>query len=325
MVNETQHHYSARKALRVVFAGTPDFACTALESLLASRHEVIAVLTQPDKPAGRGLKVRAPEVKILAQQYRLPIYQPTSLKDTTVIEVLQQLKPDVIVVAAYGLLIPANILSLPRLGCVNIHPSLLPRWRGAAPIQRTIFAGDSITGVTIMQMDLGLDTGPILLQQRYVMDPDETSQTLHDALAKLGASALVTALDLLAEDKLPPQPQNNEETTYAQKISKEEALIDWREPAIEIEHTIRAFNPWPVAYTSWRGQHLRVWHAKAIAEPHQATPRTLIRASREGIDIATGDGLLRLLSVQLPGGKVLSVNDFYNAKHHELTIGEHFI
>ena len=229
------------------------------------------------------------------------------------------------VVAAYGLLVPMSVLSLPRLGCINIHPSLLPRWRGAAPIQRAIFAGDSITGVTIMQMDQGLDTGPILLQHQYVMEPDETSQTLHDQLAKLGAQALLDTLDLLVNDKIEPMPQDNNLTTYAHKISKEEALIDWMQPAVELECEVRAFNPWPIAYTTWRNQNLRVWKAKAIAKKHDAEPRTLVNASREGIDIVTGDGVLRLLAVQLPGGKVLSIADFYNARHTELIVGEHFL
>ena len=312
-------------SLKVIFAGTPDFAAVALEALLNSSHQVIAVYTQPDRPAGRGLKLTPSPVKELALTYQIPVYQPKSLKETNEVDLIAQLKADVMVVAAYGMLLPAAVLGLPRLGCVNIHPSLLPRWRGAAPIQRTIYAGDAITGVSIMQMDQGLDTGPVFLQRQYVLDAEETSQTLHDELAIVGAKALIETLDLLAQLAIHPKPQDNSLTTYAHKISKEEALIDWTLPAVELEQTVRAFNPWPIAYTSWHGQNLRIWRAKAIARDHDVAPRTLLHASHEGIDIATGKGVLRLLQVQLPGGKVLPVTDFYNARHADLLVGEHFL
>lgn len=312
-------------AMKIIFAGTPSFAEIALEELLHSSHQIVAVYTQPDKPAGRGLKVKPSPVKALAETYHLPIYQPKTLKDSYEQERLANFQADVMVVAAYGLLLPQAVLQLPKWGCINIHPSLLPRWRGAAPIQRTIYAGDTVTGVTIMQMDQGLDTGPMLLQEKYKLEADETSQTLHDKLAKLGAKALIVALDQLAQGQLQAIPQDHAQATYAHKISKEEALIDWLRPAIALEREIRAFNPWPVAYTSWHEQSLRIWEAKALAETTTATPRTILHASREGIDIATGKGILRLLEVQLPGGKKISVADFYNAKQHELIIGEHFI
>ncbi len=312
-------------SLKIIFAGTPTFAAVALEALLQSSHQLVAVYTQPDKPSGRGLKVLPSPVKELALMYQLPVYQPISLKGSYEQETLANFKADVMVVAAYGMLLPAPVLTIPRLGCVNIHPSLLPRWRGAAPIQRSIFAGDTITGVTIMQMDQGLDTGPMLLQRQYVMDPDETSQTLHDNLAKVGAEALIQTLDLLAQSKLKKQIQDNSLATYANKITKEEALIDWEQPAIELEHQVRAFNPWPVAYTSWKGQSLRIWNARSIAKEHQASPRTILRADRNGIDVATGNGVLRLLQVQLPGKKAMSITDFYNARQHELKEGEKFI
>ncbi len=304
--------------MKIIFAGTPEFAAVALKALIDSPHEIVAVYTQPDRPSGRGLKLTPSLVKTLALAHQLPVFQPASLKEGIEQEKLAKLNADVMVVAAYGLLLPAAVLGIPRLGCINIHPSLLPRWRGAAPIQRTIFAGDTETGVAIMQMDVGLDTGPVLLQKKYKLAEDETSQTLHDKLAVIGAEALLETLTLLEQNKVSPQPQDNANTTYADKISKEEAIIDWTRPAIELEREIRAFNPWPVAYTSWQQQNLRVWRAKALQEITNKSPRSIVRASKEGIDVATGEGVLRLLQLQLPGGKVLPVSDFYNAHRDKL-------
>ncbi len=309
--------------MKIIFAGTPAFAEFALKALLASPHDIVAVYTQPDRPAGRGLKMTASPVKLLAQANQLPVYQPASLKAEQ--KQLAELQADVMVVAAYGLLLPPAVLAIPRLGCVNIHPSLLPRWRGAAPIQRTLFAGDKETGVTIMQMEAGLDTGPVLLQRRYTISKDETSKTLHDRLAVIGAEALIETLALLEQDTLQPVAQDNAAATYADKISKEEALLDWTRPAVELENEIRAFNPWPVAYTNWKDQHVRIWLAQALQEVCQQEPRTIVRASRDGIDIATGNGVLRLMQIQLPGGKVQSVTDFYNSHREMLILGEHFI
>jgi methionyl-tRNA formyltransferase len=311
--------------MKIIFAGTPAFAEFALQALIRSPHEIVAVYTQPDRPSGRGLKVTPSPVKTLALTHHLPVHQPVSLKGETEQKEMAALQADVMVVAAYGLLLPAAVLSIPAFGCINIHPSLLPRWRGAAPIQRTLFAGDKETGVTIMQMDAGLDTGPMLLQKHYTIAADETSKTLHDKLAVIGAEALIETLTLLEQGKLQPQVQDNSLATYANKISKEEALIDWSRPAVELENEIRAFNPWPVAYTSWKAQSLRIWLAKATGETSQAEPRTIIRASRDGIDVATGAGVLRLLQLQLPGGKTQAVADFYNAHREQLIIGEHLI
>lgn len=312
-------------SLNIIFAGTPAFAAVALKALIDSPHHILAVFTQPDRKAGRGLKVTESPVKELALAAQLPVYQPASLKDSADQEQIARLKPDVLVVAAYGMLLPAAVLSIPRLGCVNIHPSLLPRWRGAAPIQRTIFAGDKKTGVTIMLMDEGLDTGPILMQRECAMDDNETSQTLHDKLAIIGAVTLIDTLNLLADNKIQPIKQDNALTTYANKISKEEALIDWAQPALELEWEVRAFYPWPIAYTTWKDQPLRIWQAKAVTGDQHAKPRTILYVGRDGIDIATGNGALRLLQVQLPGAKAISISDFYNAHHQALVVGETFI
>lgn len=310
--------------MRLIFAGTPDFATPTLGALIESEHEIVAVLTQPDRPAGRGLKIKTSPVKTLAQYYQLKVYQPSSLKDSRQLEILEQLNADALIVVAYGLLLPAKLLHVFPFGCINIHPSLLPRWRGAAPIQRAILAGDTITGVSIMKMDQGLDTGPIFTQYQYLMDPNETSQSLHDALANLGARALLETLDLLVNQKIEATPQNPKFATYAPKVCKEEALIDWNLSAIEIELAVRAFNPWPVAFTTWHGQHLRIWKAKALNKGHISNPRIIMQANQQGIDIATEKGVLRLLEVQLPGGKKLSSLDFYNARRLDLIVGERF-
>lgn len=309
--------------MKIIFAGTPAFAATALDALIKSPYDIVAVLTQPDKPSGRGLKVTASPVKELSLQHQLAVYQPTTLKDEATQQMLKDFDADVMVVCAYGMLLPAAVLNIPRFGCINIHPSLLPRWRGAAPIQRTVHAGDTETGVTIMQMDVGLDTGPMLLQTHYTLAKDETSQSLHDRLAVEGADALIEALKLLDAGKLVATEQDNANTTYANKISKEEAMIDWTKSAVEIDREIRAFNPWPISYTSWQGQNLRVWRATLLDQTTSKAPRTILHASQDGIDIATGNGVIRLLQLQLPGGKVLSAADFYNAKRDALMIGEH--
>lgn len=301
--------------LKVIFAGTPEFAAEALQALLDSEHELVAVYTQPDRPAGRGRKLTPSPVKQLAQQHEIDVYQPLSLKDAAAQQELAALNADVMVVVAYGLLLPLAVLEAPRLGCINIHASLLPRWRGAAPIQRAILAGDAESGVTIMQMDEGLDTGAMLVKEATPITRDDTGQSLHDRLAEIGARTVIVALDQLRDGSAQPQAQDDSLANYAKKLSKAEALIDWQKPAIEIEHLVRAFNPWPVAQTGYEGKMMRIWQAQAL-DGEQATgvPGEIIAAGKNGIDVATGEGVLRILRAQLPGGKPLAAADLLNAR-----------
>ena len=303
--------------LSLIFAGTPEFSVPALEALIASRHRVLAVYTQPDRPAGRGQQVTMSAVKQCALKHQLPVEQPQTLKDATAVERLAHWSADLMIVVAYGLLLPRTVLETPRLGCVNIHASLLPRWRGAAPIQRAIQAGDEQTGVTIMQMDVGLDTGPMLLERVTPIAPRETAATLHDQLAKLGAEAIVAAVDMIASGKVTPRAQLPDGVTYAAKIRKEEALIDWTKRAVVIDRQVRAFNPWPIAETRWNGQQLRVWEAAPLATKTSAVPGTVIATSAAGIDVATGDGVLQLTRVQAAGRKAMAAADFLKAHRPE--------
>jgi methionyl-tRNA formyltransferase len=304
-------------SLSLIFAGTPEFSVPALEALLASRHRVLAVYTQPDRPAGRGQQVTMSAVKQCALRHQLPVEQPATLKDAAAVARLAQWSADLMIVVAYGLLLPMPVLQTPRLGCVNIHGSLLPRWRGAAPIQRAIQAGDRETGVTIMQMDAGLDTGPMLLERVTLIDARETAASLHDRLATLGAAALLEALDGIAAGSLQSRAQPAEGATYASKIRKEEALLDWSKPAVEIDRLVRAFNPWPIAETRWNGQQLRVWEAMPIAVSTAASPGTVTATSAAGIEVATGDGALLLTRVQAAGRKAMSAADFLKAHRPE--------
>ncbi|MGH8175174.1 MAG: methionyl-tRNA formyltransferase [Steroidobacter sp.] len=307
-------------SLSLIFAGTPEFSVPTLEALLRSSHRVVAVYTQPDRPAGRGRQIATSAVKQCALRHGLPVEQPQTLRAPVAIERLASWTADLMIVVAYGLLLPEPVLRAPRLGCLNIHASLLPRWRGAAPIQRAILAGDETTGVTIMQMDAGLDTGPLLLERSTPIRERETAASLHDRLATLGAEALLTGLESVAAGTAQLRVQPSQGITYASKIHKEEALIDWSRPAIEIDRQVRAFDPWPIAETRWRGQQLRVWEAVRLQCSASAAPGTVVASSAEGIDVATAAGVLRLLRLQLPGRKPLHAAEFVKAHRLEATV-----
>ncbi|WP_323909903.1 methionyl-tRNA formyltransferase [Aeromonas caviae] len=300
--------------LKLIFAGTPDFAARHLAALLSSGHEVVAVYTQPDKPAGRGQKLTASPVKELALAHDLPVYQPASLRNEAAQAELAALGADLMVVVAYGLILPKAVLDTPRLGCINVHGSLLPRWRGAAPIQRSIWAGDAETGVTIMQMDVGLDTGAMIRKVTCPIASDETSASLYDKLAGLGPQALVDTLDAMAAGDTAAEPQDDALANYAEKLSKEEARIDWSMDAVAIERCIRAFNPWPISWFDVAGQTVKVWQAEAVAQDHGQAAGTLLKADKQGIEVATGQGVLRLLTLQPPGKKAMSVSDLLNSR-----------
>jgi methionyl-tRNA formyltransferase len=298
--------------LRIVFAGTPDFAVPALGALHAAGHPIVAVYTQPDRPAGRGQEVGAGPVKRCALALGLPIEQPATLRSPEAVARLKEHDADLMVVAAYGLILPPSVLELPRLGCWNIHASLLPRWRGAAPIHRALLAGDTVTGITIMQMDAGLDTGPMLLERPVEIGAREEGGALHDRLAALGAEAIVAAIAEFQAGRLTPRPQPAEGVTYASKIRKEEARIDWSARADSIDRQVRAFNPWPVAETRWQDRQLRVWSAEPVVAA-VGTPGQVLEAAGGRIVVATGEGALALTRVQLAGRRAMSAAEFLNA------------
>lgn len=300
--------------MKIIFAGTPLFAAEHLAALINSQHEIVAVFTQPDRPAGRGQKLLASPVKLLAQKNNLPIYSPLKL-DISAQELLTTFKAEVMVVVAYGLILPKAVLSIPQYGCINVHASLLPRWRGAAPIQRAILAGDAKTGVTIMQMDVGLDTGDMLYQVDCPILSTETTESLHNKLIVLGQKALLSTLDQLPT--ISPEKQDDTKTCYAAKIQKSESIINWNKSAVEIGQQIRAFDPWPIAQTLLGGTMIRIWSAVPLAEKSNDPPGFLLNLNKNFIDVATGDGVLRLLKIQFPGGKAMSVEEVLKSKLSE--------
>jgi methionyl-tRNA formyltransferase len=307
--------------MKIVFAGTPEFAVPSLRAA-ARRHEVIAVYTQPDRPAGRGRGLTPSPVKLEAIARGIPVLQPESLKSPESQEALRRLAPDLIVVVAYGLILPKAVLAIPRDGCWNVHASLLPRWRGAAPIQRAIEAGDAETGVDLMLMEAGLDTGPVLMQQRTPIGAEETGGQLHDRLAELGAQVLSDGLGLLRANLRPvPQAQPAEGVTYAHKLDKAEARLDWTQSAQVLARRVRAFNPWPVAEAQLAGERVRIHGAVALEQDVAVAPGTVLAASKHGIDVACGDGVLRLLVLQREGGKAISAADYLNARRDLLVTG----
>jgi len=300
--------------MRIVFAGTPEFAVPSLRAA-ARHHEVVAVYTQPDRPAGRGRGLTPSPVKLEAVARGIPVYQPDTLRTPEAQAQLRALQPDLMVVVAYGLILPKKVLAIPTHGCWNVHASLLPRWRGAAPIQRAIEAGDAETGVCLMQMEAGLDTGPVLLAQVTDIGEQETAGQLHDRLAELGAQALADGLGLLRADLKPvPWPQPEAGVTYAHKLDKAEARLDWAKPAPVLARRVRAFVPWPIAEATLAGERLRIHGAIALDETHDRPPGSLLRASREGIDVACGQGVLRLRVLQREGGKAITAADYLNAR-----------
>lgn len=305
-------------ALKLIFAGTPEFAVPSLRAA-AARGEVVAVYTQPDRPAGRGRIAQASAVKLAAIELGLPVFQPENFKTAEALEILQSHQADLMIVVAYGLILPTVVLNTPRLGCWNIHASILPRWRGAAPIQRAIEAGDEKTGVCLMQMDKGLDTGPLLLQMHLPIAANETGGSLHDKLSYLGAEVLSDGLKLARVGmQFQAVPQIETGMTYAKKIEKSEAILDWQLSAQALENKIRAFYPWPIAETKIQGERVRIYQAKALEIKSTEAPGTLLAANKDGIDIATADGVLRLLKVQRDGSRIMPVADYLNARPLQL-------
>ena len=308
--------------MNIVFAGTPAFAVPTLQALLDAGHPVQAVYTQPDRPAGRGRRLTPSPVKQLALARGLPVYQPLTLKEGAA--QLRAFKPDVMVVVAYGLLLPKDILAIPTYGCINVHASLLPRWRGAAPIARAIEAGDTVTGISIMRMEQGLDTGPVFGRAEIAIDEQDTARTLQDKLAGLGSAVLVETLEKIAQGAIAPRAQDDAQACYARKLSKEEAWIDWRQPALRIARKIRAFDPWPVAGTRFQDKSIRVWQAQVESgvSADKTAPGVILSANADGIRVATGAGVLALLRLQAEGGKVMDAAPFING--HRVHAGDRF-
>ncbi|WP_434566408.1 methionyl-tRNA formyltransferase [Vibrio chagasii] len=309
------------QSLRIVFAGTPDFAARHLAALLSSEHEVIAVYTQPDRPAGRGKKLTASPVKNIALENNIPVYQPENFKSDEAKQELADLNADIMVVVAYGLLLPQVVLDTPRLGCINVHGSILPRWRGAAPIQRSIWAGDKETGVTIMQMDIGLDTGDMLSIATLPIEATDTSASMYEKLAGLGPDALVECLADIASGKAVAEKQDDELANYAKKLSKEEARINWSDDAAHIERCVRAFNPWPISHFEAAENSIKVWQSRVAEQTSDKPAGTILQADKTGIYVATGQGVLVLEQLQVPGKKAMSVQDILNSRASWFEVG----
>jgi methionyl-tRNA formyltransferase len=311
-------------ALKIIFAGTPEFAAPSLQALIKSEHSVCAVYTQPDRPAGRGLKLTPSAIKNLALANNLVVLQPETLKDQTVQKTMHDFGADILVDVAYGLFLPKEVLTMFNYGCINVHPSLLPRWRGAAPIQRALLAGDTETGVTIMQVDEGWDTGDILAQIKIGIKQKDTSASLHQNLAEIGADLLLKILEKIEARQIQPLPQDEKLSCYAKKIIRDEARLDWSLDAMQLERAVRAFNPWPVAFSSIDDQLVKIWQAEAIASTGDKLPGSIIKTDKNGIYVATGNGVLGILELQLPGGKRLSAGSVLNAKQKLFTVGKRF-
>ncbi|MGP8308595.1 methionyl-tRNA formyltransferase [Vibrio sp. YIC-376] len=309
------------QSLRIVFAGTPDFAARHLAAILSSEHEVIAVYTQPDRPAGRGKKLTASPVKNIALEHNIPVYQPENFKSDEAKQELVDLNADIMVVVAYGLLLPQAVLDTPKLGCINVHGSILPRWRGAAPIQRSIWAGDAETGVTIMQMDIGLDTGDMLKIATLPIEAIDTSASMYEKLAELGPQALIDCLTDIATDKAVPVKQDDELANYAKKLSKEEARINWSDDAAHIERCVRAFNPWPMSHFEAAENSIKVWQSRVSEQTSSKPAGTIIQADKTGIYVATGNGVLVLEQLQVPGKKAMPVQDILNSRASWFEVG----
>lgn len=300
--------------MRIIFAGTSEFPLPVLHALKASHHELLAVYTQPDRPSGRGRKIKNSPVKAWAATNQVPIFQPENFKHSETIRVFSALEPDVMVVIAYGIILPRKLLSIPPLGCINVHASLLPRWRGASPIQHALLYGDKETGVTIMQMEAGMDTGPKITEVLCPILTGDTAGSLHDRLAHLAVAPLMETLDNLALNKITLKRQEEALATYANKISKQDAAINWNKSAEEINNQIRAFNPWPIAHTTLNHEPLRIYQAHVIDDKATALPGTVLSVDKKGMVVATAKKLLRVEIIQFPGGKIMSVADWFNAK-----------
>jgi methionyl-tRNA formyltransferase len=315
---------SSNQGLRIIFAGTPEFAAHHLKALLNSHHEIIAVYTQPDRPAGRGKKLTPSAVKTLALDNNIPVFQPQTLKSEDAQSQLAELQADLMVVVAYGLLLPAKVLEIPPLGCINVHGSLLPRWRGAAPIQRAVEAGDKTTGITTMQMDVGLDTGGMLLKLESPIEDNETSLSLHNKLMPIGAEALLKTLELIESDKLTPEKQDESLASYAEKISKEEAQINWQQKAEIISRKLRAFNPFPIAYSFLNESRIKFYEAKVVHQPTIKAPGEILAFDKEGLLIACGENALLVTRLQIPGKKPMLIADLMNGYSDQFSIGATF-